>query len=133
MHWGLVLVLIHITYYGNVFKWLSGSFSIGCGSTEPVACPNILLPTVLNGEGRKGSQFFIENFSDVIACWDSCIIHLCHETGGMFCKYMYVVCIVFSGVWNFIQDNFTSESQAPSIQFNRHCWVKLNTLPKIFG
>lgn len=119
---GLVLVLIHINYYENVFKWLSGSFSIGCGSIEPVACPNILLPTVLNGEGRNSSQVFISNFCDVIACWDSFIIHLCHETGGMFCKYAYVVCIFFSGVWSFIQDNFTNKTQAVSIHFNC-CWV----------
>lgn len=45
--------------YGKVLKWFSGSFSIDCGSIEPVAYPNILLPTVLNGEGRNGSQFFI--------------------------------------------------------------------------
>lgn len=121
-HWGLVLFLIHITYYENVFKWLSGSFSIGCGSIEPVACPITFLPTVPNGEGRNGSQVFISNFCDVIASWDSFIIHLCHETGGMFCKCTYVVCIVFSGVWNFIQDNFTNKTQAVSMHFNS-CWV----------
>ena len=61
-HWGLGLFgFVFNTYnlYGNVFKWLSGSFSVGCGSIEPVACPNTLLPTVLNGEGRNGSQLFI--------------------------------------------------------------------------
>ena len=54
----LVLFLIHITYHRSVFKWLTGSSDIGYGSTEPVAFPNILLPTVLNGEGRNGSQVF---------------------------------------------------------------------------
>lgn len=61
-HWGLVLFgFAFNTYnlYGKVLKWFSGSFSIDCGSIEPVAYPNILLPTVLNGEGRNGSQFFI--------------------------------------------------------------------------
>lgn len=40
MHWGFMLVLfciLHITYYGNVFKRLSGSFSIGFGSSECAA------------------------------------------------------------------------------------------------
>lgn len=46
---------------------------------------------------------------------------------------MCMSCIVFNGVWNFIQDNFTNKSQTLSMQFNWHCWVKLNTLPKMFG
>lgn len=54
---GLVLVLLLITYYSTVLKCLSVSFYIGCGSAEPVACPSILLPPVLNGEGRNGSRF----------------------------------------------------------------------------
>lgn len=87
--------------------WLSGSVSIDCRSTKPVACPNILLPTVLNGEGRSGSQVFIQNFSDVIACCITSTIHLCRGTEAVFCKYTCEVGIVYSGVWNFIQDNFT--------------------------
>lgn len=56
MHWGFMLVLLcllHVTYYGNVFKWLSGSFSIGTGSFERTA--SILLLMVLyNGSLRRG-------------------------------------------------------------------------------
>lgn len=67
----------------------------------------------------------------MIACCNASIIHLCHEAGAMFFKYTWEVGIVFSGVWNFIQDNFTDKIQPLSMQFIQHCWVTFEYIAQI--
>lgn len=67
----------------------------------------------------------------MIACCNASIIHLCHEAGAMFCKYTGEVGIVFSGVCNFIQDNFTDNIQPLSMQFIQHCWVTFEYITQI--
>lgn len=66
-----------------------------------------------------------------MACCDASIIHLGHKTGAMFCKYTCEVGIIFSGIWNFIQDNFTNKTRPLSVQFIQHCWVTFEYVTQI--
>lgn len=61
IHWSFTLVLfclLHISYYGNVFKWLSGSFSIDAGSFESIASIALLTPLII-ADNNGGQVFYV--------------------------------------------------------------------------